>query len=75
MQILETLPGESSASIISSIVNLVCPQCGGSMMEFQCNGRCRRNWLPEWEWAHFATAILTAGTRATKRQHGQPASG
>ncbi|HEV2732433.1 MAG TPA: hypothetical protein VGV15_20575, partial [Terriglobales bacterium] len=47
MQPLENLPGESNASIISSIINLVCPQCGGSMMEFQCNGRCRRNWLPE----------------------------
>ena len=33
----ETLPGERSASLISSIINLVCPQCGGSMMEFQCN--------------------------------------
>jgi len=42
----ETLPVERSASIISSIINLVCPQCGGSMMEFQCNGRCARNWLP-----------------------------
>ena len=35
----ETLPGERNASIISSIINLVCPQCGGSMMEFQCNGK------------------------------------
>jgi hypothetical protein len=34
---------------ISSIINLVCPQCGGSMMEFQCNGKCRRNWLAVWE--------------------------
>src|SRR4029077_20731545 len=39
----ETLPVERSATIISSIMNLVCPQCGGSMMEFQCNGRCARN--------------------------------
>jgi hypothetical protein len=30
MQHFETLPGERSASIISSIINLVCPQCGGS---------------------------------------------
>jgi hypothetical protein len=51
----EALPGERSAGIISSIINLVCPQCGGSMMEFQCNGKCRRNWLPEWEWANFTT--------------------
>jgi hypothetical protein len=54
MSIIETLPGEPRASLISSIINLVCPQCGGSMMEFQCYGRCRRNWLPEWEWANMA---------------------
>ena len=75
MPIIEMLAGESNSGIISSIINLVCPQCGGSMMEFQCNGRCRRNWLPEWEWANFANTILAADTRATKRQHWQPASG
>ena len=68
MQFLETLPGESDCSIISSIINLVCPQCGGSMMEFQCNGRCRRNWFAEWEWVNFATAIFGAGSRTAKRQ-------
>ena len=52
MRSLDTLPGESNASIISSIINLVCPQCGGRMSEFQCEGRCRRNWLAEWEWAN-----------------------
>jgi hypothetical protein len=52
MRIIDTLPGETDSSIISSIINLVCPQCGGSMMEFQCCGRCRRNWLAEWEWAN-----------------------
>jgi hypothetical protein len=54
MNFVEELPGESNANIISSIINLVCPQCGGRMMEFQCGGRCRRNWLPEWEWANLA---------------------
>lgn len=54
MRIIETLPGESNSSIVSSIINLVCPQCGGSMMEFQCSGRCGRNWLAEWEWANHA---------------------
>jgi hypothetical protein len=47
----QMMPGEFNASILSSIINSVCPQCGGSMMEFECQGRCRRNWLPEWEWA------------------------
>jgi hypothetical protein len=55
MSTFDTLPGESSTSIISSIINLVCPQCGGRMSEFQCEGRCRRNWLAEWEWANQAT--------------------
>jgi hypothetical protein len=55
MRTLDTLPGESNTSIISSIINLVCPQCGGRMSEFQCEGRCRRNWLAEWEWANQAT--------------------
>jgi hypothetical protein len=55
MRTIETLPGELNASIISSIINLVCPQCGGSMMEFQCGGRCRGDWLLEWEWAIHTT--------------------
>ena len=52
MSTFDTLPGESNAHVISSIINLVCPQCGGRMSEFQCEGRCRRNWLAEWEWAN-----------------------
>jgi len=55
MRAFDTLPGESNASIISSIINLVCPQCGGRMSEFECEGRCGRNWLAEWEWANHAT--------------------
>ena len=51
MSTFDTLPGESNAHVISSLINLVCPQCGGRMSEFQCEGRCRRNWLAEWEWA------------------------
>ena len=53
MRTADTLPGESNAQIISSIINLVCPQCGGRMSEFQCEGKCRRNWLAEWEWANY----------------------
>ncbi len=63
MRTIETLPGELNASIISSIINLVCPQCGGSMMEFQCGGRCRRDWLPEWQWAIHTTTRSLAGNR------------
>jgi len=60
---VETLPGERTANIISSIINLVCLQCGGRMMEFQCNGRCRRNWLPEWEWTNFTNTRLARRMR------------
>ena len=52
----DTLPGELNAQVISSIINLVCPQCGGRMSEFQCEGRCRRNWLAEWEWANHVAS-------------------
>ena len=55
MKAFETLPVESNANMISSIINLVCPECGGRMSEFQCEGRCRRNWLAEWEGANQAT--------------------
>ena len=55
MRNADVIPGESSSQIISSIINLVCPQCGGRMTEFQCDGRCRKNWLTEWEWANQAT--------------------
>jgi len=51
MRHIETMPGEPNASMISSIINLVCPQCGGRMRDFECWGRCGRNWLSEWEWA------------------------
>src|SRR5512133_2478543 len=55
MSAFDALPGEVHGHIISSILNLVCPQCGGRMSEFQCEGRCRRSWLAEWEWANRAT--------------------
>lgn len=60
MRSVETLPGESNASVISSIINSVCPQCGGRMSAFQCEGRCHRNWLAEWEWANQATKSSTS---------------
>jgi hypothetical protein len=63
MKIDGTLPGEPNRQIISSIINLVCPQCGGRMSEFQCEGRFRRNWLAEWEWANQATRSSRPGLR------------
>jgi hypothetical protein len=67
MRIIETMPGEPNSSMISSIINLICPQCGGSMMEFQCCGKCRRNWLAEWEWAMHTTRIANASGRRGAR--------
>jgi hypothetical protein len=63
MSIAYTLPDESNGHVISSIVNLVCPQCGGRMSEFQCEGRCGRNWLAEWEWANRSTRNNAHGLR------------
>jgi len=38
---------------VSSILNLICPSCGGPLggpsKEFKCQGRCRRDWRPDWE--------------------------
>jgi len=40
-------------SDISSILNLVCPGCGGPLggasNEFQCQGHCRKDWRSDWE--------------------------
>ena len=66
MKTLAAIREETTANIISSIINLVCPQCGGRMMEYQCGGRCRRNWLEEWEWANLIRRnpdIVDAGRR------------
>lgn len=67
MSTFEILPGESNAHVISSIINLVCPQCGGRMSEFQCDGRCRRNWLAEWEWANRTPLGLNSQRSHTGR--------
>jgi hypothetical protein len=65
---IDTIPGEPNASMISSIINLICPECGGSMMEFQCCGKCRRNWLAEWEWAMRAMRRPVASGHQTIRK-------
>lgn len=58
MSTFVALPGEVVSHVISSILNLVCPQCGGRMSVFQCTGRCRRSWLAEWEWANRAKGVV-----------------
>lgn len=49
MTTLSLVP-DPHTTLISAIRNLVCPLCGGSMMEFRCLGVCRGNWRQEWEW-------------------------
>ena len=38
---------------VSSILNLICPSCGGPLggpsKEFKCQGHCRKDWRPDWE--------------------------
>ena len=38
---------------VSSILNLICPRCGGPLgapsKEFKCQGVCRKDWRPDWE--------------------------
>jgi hypothetical protein len=51
------LPGGGNvgfiAELLSAIINLVCPECGGPMggrsKEFKCRGQCEKDWRPEWE--------------------------
>ena len=51
------LPGGGNvrftAELLSAILNLICPACGGPMggrlKEFKCRGRCGKDWRPEWE--------------------------
>jgi hypothetical protein len=46
-------PSRSREDILSSILNWVCPECGGRMgglqKEFECQGQCRRDWRCVWE--------------------------
>jgi len=63
MRMINTISGHTEASFISAIINLTCPQCGGRMMDYQCDGRCGRNWLSEWEWAVRTTGMSQASNR------------
>lgn len=43
---------QGTSEVISSIMNCVCPECGGRMggrgEEFKCQGECRRDWREIW---------------------------
>lgn len=52
--------------LISALLNCVCPNCGGVMMEFRCIGECGRNWRREWDKAQGIRAHMC---RRPRRVH------
>jgi tRNA(Ile2) C34 agmatinyltransferase TiaS len=42
-----------TVDVVSSILNWVCPECGGRMggpgQEFKCQGECLTDWRELWE--------------------------
>ena len=57
-------------AMISAIINLICPQCGGGMMEYRCRGKCRKEWRSQWQ---RAIAMTREGAiprqRVNQRRH------
>ena len=55
MQFIGGSTVKSEADVISSILNCVCPECGGRMgergKEFRCQGQCLTDWRQTWEQA------------------------
>jgi hypothetical protein len=45
-------PRGSNQIVKSSIVNCICPECGGALSlatkQFRCQGRCGTDWRPVW---------------------------
>lgn len=43
----------ATADLVSSILNCICPECGGRMggcgKEFKCQGECQTDWRLTWE--------------------------
>ena len=56
-----------TANDTSSILNLICPSCGGPLgepsREFKCQGRCRKDWRPDWEGSITARMLTKAQSR------------
>jgi tRNA(Ile2) C34 agmatinyltransferase TiaS len=46
----------TTREVCSSILNWVCPECGGRMggrgKEFRCQGKCQMDWRQLWERVH-----------------------
>ena len=43
---------KATTEVVSSILNWICPECGGRMggrgKEFKCQGKCRMDWRQVW---------------------------
>jgi tRNA(Ile2) C34 agmatinyltransferase TiaS len=43
----------TTLEVVSSILNWICPECGGRMggpgKEFKCQGQCQRDWRLIWQ--------------------------
>jgi tRNA(Ile2) C34 agmatinyltransferase TiaS len=74
MENVELTTLRTSADLISSILNWVCPECGGRMgglgNEFMCHGKCKINWRPVWERV-FVTAARQPAARGRRRSRCQ----
>jgi tRNA(Ile2) C34 agmatinyltransferase TiaS len=53
MSIMRSSRLRATREVISSILNWVCPECGGRMggrgSEFKCQGECHMDWRQIWE--------------------------
>ena len=53
MSVIRCSGSRATREIISSIMNWVCPECGGRMGgrggEFKCQGNCQFDWRELWE--------------------------
>jgi hypothetical protein len=45
----KAIENASGGQVLSCIINQVCPECGGYMVAFHCQGQCRRDWREEWD--------------------------
>ena len=64
-----------TANDISSILNLICPSCGGPLgepsKEFKCQGLCRKDWRPDWEGSITARMLNKAQSRRRTPKNSQ----
>jgi len=42
-----------TSEVESALINMICPDCGGAMLDFRCRGACCRDWKSEWDLLHL----------------------